>query len=215
MSSNRPETRADGEPRSAPERADIAVAQRLAKHRHHPAMRLAGAASELGDQLPLLTLSGAFLALGWWREHPPSMAAGGRMIGSVLVATAIKTVLKRLLSRTRPHVLFDEGYYNVRTLGPNEGGWQSFPSGHTAGSVAAAGALTREFSSAAIPAYAAAGAIALAQVPRGAHYPSDVAAGVLIGLAAEAVVERLGSAAARALRDRGSTKTLSKDGPPR
>lgn len=34
-------------------------------------------------------------------------------------------------------------------------------------------------------------ALALVQVPRRAHYPSDVLAGVVIGVAAEAVVDRL------------------------
>jgi len=33
--------------------------------------------------------------------------------------------------------------------------------------------------------------VALVQVPRGAHYPSDVLAGVVIGVAAEAIVNRL------------------------
>jgi hypothetical protein len=33
------------------------------------------------------------------------------------------------------------------------------------------------------------GALALAQIPRCAHYPTDVAAGLAIGLAAEAAVD--------------------------
>ena len=40
-------------------------------------------------------------------------------------------------------------------------------------------------------AYAGAAAVGMVQVPRGAHYPSDVLAGALIGVAAEAVVNRL------------------------
>ena len=38
-------------------------------------------------------------------------------------------------------------------------------------------------------AYAAAGVLALAQIPRSAHYPSDIAAGLVIGFAAEATVD--------------------------
>jgi len=34
-------------------------------------------------------------------------------------------------------------------------------------------------------------AVGIVQVPRGAHYPSDVLAGVVIGAAAEAIVHRL------------------------
>jgi membrane-associated phospholipid phosphatase len=40
-------------------------------------------------------------------------------------------------------------------------------------------------------AYGAAAAIALVQIPRGAHYPTDVAAGALVGVAAEAAVNGL------------------------
>jgi membrane-associated phospholipid phosphatase len=40
------------------------------------------------------------------------------------------------------------------------------------------------------PAYMAAAFVGVVQVPRGAHYPLDVAAGTLVGLAAEALVEK-------------------------
>src|SRR3954452_18175760 len=49
---------------SRAETADIAVAERLARDRRHGAMQVAGTLSEVGDQPPLLTLSGAVLALG-------------------------------------------------------------------------------------------------------------------------------------------------------
>lgn len=174
----------------AAERADISVAKRLADKRHHPAMRAAGGISELGDQPPLAALSGGVLAWGLLSGNGRVAAAGGRMLASLVLATVIKGGLKRLVSRTRPNVLLDEGHYEVRPLGPNEGPWHSFPSGHTAGSVATARALARTLPRARVPAYAAAAAVALVQIPRGAHYPSDIVAGLLVGLAAEALVDR-------------------------
>jgi len=39
-----------------------------------------------------------------------------------------------------------------------------------------------------VPALAAAGLIAVGQIPKNAHYPTDVAAGALIGAATEALI---------------------------
>src|SRR3954453_21708183 len=175
---------------SRAETADIAVAERLARGRRHGAMQVAGTLSEVGDQPPLLTLSGAVLALGLTTGNAQRAETGARMLAAVVVATGIKSVLKHLVSRTRPYVLLDEGRYAVQAFGPDKGPWQSFPSGHTAGSVAAARAVARAYPGASGPAYAAAAAIALAQVPRGKHYPSDVIAGAVVGVVAEAIVDR-------------------------
>jgi membrane-associated phospholipid phosphatase len=112
------------------------------------------------------------------------------MLGSLVLATWIKTGLKHLVARTRPNVLLEEGRYEVEPFGPDEGPWHSFPSGHTAGSVAVARAVTRVFPQARTAAYGAAAAIALIQIPRGAHYPADVAAGTVVGVVAEAAVNR-------------------------
>lgn len=110
------------------------------------------------------------------------------MLGSLLLATWIKTGLKRLVSRTRPNVLLDDGQYELEAFGPDEGSWQSFPSGHTAGSVAVARALGRAYPQARTAAYAGAAAVALVQIPRGAHYPADVVGGAVVGVLAEAAI---------------------------
>ncbi len=177
------------------ERVDIRAAQQLARYRHHEAVRVLGRLSQAGDQGPLLMLSGGLLMFGLATGKAHRIRAGGRMLAAVLVATGIKTGLKRLISRTRPNVLLEKGHYAVRALGPNDGPSQSFPSGHTAGAVAAARVLARAYPGVREPAYAGAGAIALTQVLRGSHFPSDVAAGVLIGVAAETLVNRVADVA--------------------
>ncbi|MDB5511269.1 MAG: phosphatase family protein [Enterovirga sp.] len=138
---------------------------------------------------------GAGLAL----KRPKVAEAGARMLGSVLLATALKSAVKRLVSRTRPNVLLDEGIYAVEPLGPDEGPWHSFPSGHTADATAMARALARVYPGATLPAYGAALAIGAVQVPRGAHYPVDVAAGLVVGAAAEAIVHQAARAAHKRL----------------
>jgi membrane-associated phospholipid phosphatase len=150
-----------------------------------------GTMSEVGNQPPLLALSGAVLAFGVLAGNRRATQAGIRMVGSLVLATLIKTGLKRLIARTRPNVLLQEGRYEVEPFGPDEGPWHSFPSGHTAGSVAVARAAGRIYPEVCPVAYTAAAAIALVQIPRGAHYPADVAACAIVGLAAEAAVDRI------------------------
>jgi len=144
--------------------------------------------SEVGDQPPLLAVSGVALAYGLLAGDRRAARAGARMLGSLILASGLKTGLKHLLARTRPNVLLDDGKYEVEPFGPDEGPWHSFPSGHTAGCVAVARAVGRVYPGARMAAYGGAAVVALAQVPRGAHYPADVIAGALVGLAAEAIV---------------------------
>jgi membrane-associated phospholipid phosphatase len=129
----------------AVEKADVDAAAHLARHRHHPLVRAAGALSEVADQPPLLAGCGAVLAYGILAGNARAARAGAGMLASVVVATAMKGAVKKLVSRTRPNVLLDEGHYEVQALGPDEGPWHSFPSGHTAGAVAAARALARVY----------------------------------------------------------------------
>jgi membrane-associated phospholipid phosphatase len=71
----------------------------------------------------------------------------------------------------------------------------SFPSGHSAGAVAAARAFAREYPEHGLAAVGAAGFLALLQIVRSAHYPTDVAAGIGVGLLAEKATDLAWSAA--------------------
>ena len=154
--------------------------------------------SELGDQPQMLSLSGGVLALGLVRGDRRMIRAGGRMIAAHLLATWAKNFVKRRIDRTRPRNLEGAKGHKPRP-GRNESKAEtSFPSGHSAGAVAVARAFAREYPERSTPAYGAAGLIALAQIPRCAHYPTDVGAGIAIGLAAEALVARVWPAPASA-----------------
>ncbi|MCJ2081496.1 phosphatase PAP2 family protein [Methylobacterium sp. J-090] len=173
------------------ETADIGLAVGLGAARDHPAIRAVGALSEVGAWEVLFAGSAAIWAAGAVRGDSRMAAAGRHMLGAGLLASVVKTTLKRLVHRTRPNVLMETGLYARGWLGPNDGPWQSFPSGHAAVSVAVARAVARTRPRARHIAHAAAGGVVAAQVLRGAHYPADVIAGALIGLAAEAAVNRL------------------------
>lgn len=172
------------------EQADIAVEEQAARWRDHPVVKAAGKVSELADQPPLFAICGAVLAAGVITRRPQLIEAGGRMLLAMALVTAAKSVIKKSVSRTRPNVLQDEGRYASMPGGPDEGPWSSFPSEHTAGATATSRALVRVYPGAQPWAWAASAFAGLVQLPRGAHYPLDVAAGAALGLAAEWLVDQ-------------------------
>ncbi len=97
-----------------------------------------------------------------------------RATGSVVIAHGVSVVLKRLVRRRRPSDL------RVRVLDTTPSDW-SFPSSHaastTAAAVAYANLLGHRWPWVVVPAMMA------SRVALGVHYPGDVAAGGVIGLA--------------------------------
>jgi membrane-associated phospholipid phosphatase len=167
------------------EKADIALGKKIASNRDHPAAKAAAAAGELGDQGPLYALATGVLAVGVASRHRRVTDCGLAMLAAIALADVGKRIAKRLVRRTRPHVLLEEGRYDADTGGSDRKPEQSFPSGHTACTVAAARALSRHFPETMAAAGAATAIIGLSRVAEGKHWPLDVAAGAVIGLAAE------------------------------
>jgi membrane-associated phospholipid phosphatase len=159
------------------EKADIELGTKLASQRHHPVARAADKAGKFGDQGPLYAMSSGLLAVGVASRDRRLTDTGLSMLASIAAADVTKRIVKRLVKRTRPHVLLDRGHYEADTGGSDRKPEQSFPSGHTACTVAAARALS---------AVAASVGIGISRIAKGAHWPLDVAAGALIGLIAEA-----------------------------
>jgi membrane-associated phospholipid phosphatase len=144
--------------------------------------------SELGDQPQMRVLSGGLLALGLLRGDGRMARAGARMIAAHALATFAKDVVKRRIDRTRPRSAEGGDGHKMKPGRSKAKEETSFPSGHSAGALAVARAFAREYPEYQAAALGAAGVIALAQIPRCAHYPTDVGAGLAIGLAAEAAV---------------------------
>lgn len=179
------------------EKADLAVAEAAAPLQDHPVTKALAQVGELADQPPMFALGALVLAGGVVANQPRAVEAGLRLLVSVALATAMKDGIKRVVARTRPYVLAQEGRYEAKLLGPSDKDHNSFPSGHTADAVAAARAVARVWPEARVPAYGAAAAVAAIQIPRCAHYPSDIAVGALVGLAAEALADAILEAGAR------------------
>jgi hypothetical protein len=173
------------------ERKDVELGAKLAKHREHPVAKAAGDASKVGDQGPLYTISAAVMLAGVVGRDRRVARSGIFMLAAVGLADVTKRIVKAQVRRTRPHVLLDEDRYAADGGGSPRKPEQSFPSGHTACSAAAARALSREYPKTGIAAGVAAVAIGIARIAKGAHWPLDVCGGAIIGLAAEAVSHAL------------------------
>ncbi len=199
------------------EHVDAVVATRLGDHHDHPAVAALGTASEIADQPPLIALSAATAAAGLLLRRPVLLRTGLRMLASELVATGIKTRIKRRIDRTRPHKMLEDGRYVREAAGDdarNDGPWSSFPSGHTAGAVAVGRALAREHPRLAVPVAVAAFAVAAVQLPRRAHFVTDVIAGAAVGWLAETLVSGAIRALGRGLGRSGRTGSSAPPGPP-
>jgi membrane-associated phospholipid phosphatase len=147
--------------------------------------------ADLGDQPQLRTLSAAAIAAGLAAGRdtgwgPRLVRAGLRMLIAHQLATMAKNFIKYRIDRTRPRSHHRAGKDHKPKPGGNRAKEEtSFPSGHAAGASAVAAAFAREFPEHRAAAAAAGTALSVVQVPRCAHYPTDIAAGAAIGLAAE------------------------------
>jgi membrane-associated phospholipid phosphatase len=170
--------------------ADSAVAEAVLPIRKTLPVRLIGTLSEAGDQPQIRALSVGLVGAGLLTRNRRLVRAGFRMLAAHELATAVKNFVKRRVDRTRPRSLGEEqDAHKIKPGRDTDKEETSFPSGHSAGAASAARAFVREYPEYAAPAYAAGAGVALAQIPRCAHYPTDVGAGLAIGAASEAVVD--------------------------
>jgi membrane-associated phospholipid phosphatase len=183
---------------------DDTVHEAVAPFRRSSAVRALAWASELGDQPQMRLLAGGVLAAGFVRGDARLLRAGARMLLAHELATAMKDVVKRRVDRIRPRSASTKHDKAPRLGGHTAKEVTSFPSGHSAGALAVARAFAAEYPEHRAPALVAAGAVALAQVPRCAHYPTDIAAGLAIGWAAEAAVGLVWRTGTSAVRQAGA-----------
>jgi len=184
----------------AVQEADAAVADAVEPVRMAPPVKLLSTLSEIGDQPQIRALSAALFAAGLLRGDRRLVRAGVRMLASHELATTLKNFVKHRVDRTRPRSRDDAEDAHEMQPGDNHAKEEtSFPSGHSAGAASAARAFARELPDYASAAYGVAAGVALAQIPRCAHYPSDVGAGIMIGIASELAVDAGWRAAGAAL----------------
>lgn len=147
----------------------------LAQHTPHGLNTLIAYGSDYG-----LAVFAVLMLIGWWRARSGDPAAVARALATPVVVVAafvINNLTKSVFDEARPcqtlHTLTVEAC-------PGPGDW-SFPSNHSAIAAAAAIALLlcdRQLGRIAVP---AALLMAASRVWIGAHYPHDVAVGLVVG----------------------------------
>ena len=157
--------------------------------------------AKAADEPPLVALSVATLLGGAVLRRADVARVGARMLAAHLVANALKTVLKGAVDRRRPNAVEDGPEIKPGT-GTDDKDANAFPSGHTAGALAVAQAVAHEVPRYAVPARAVALVAGGTQVPRGAHYLSDVVSGAAVGWLSERIAGYALTRAERIVRDR-------------
>ena len=106
------------------------------------------------------------------------------LLGSLIINN---NIVKNIVQRPRPFVTFTDLQIIIPT--PSE---FSFPSGHTSSSFAAAAVFYRHLpKKLGLPAVILAGLIGFSRLYVGVHYPTDVIAGVLMGILLSYMAEYL------------------------
>jgi membrane-associated phospholipid phosphatase len=119
-----------------------------------------------GQEWFLATAAIGTYAYGRTFDHPGFVAVGGDLIEAESIAGVSTLAVKVAVHRTRP-----------------DGESRSFPSGHAAGTFAAATVLQRHFGlKVGVPLYAAASLVSIARLQANSHYPTDIIIGAAIGL---------------------------------
>jgi undecaprenyl-diphosphatase len=110
-----------------------------------------------------------------------------QMVGSLIVTTIIVLTLKHIIDRPRPYITYPSIWH---VAADNDG---SFPSGHTSVCFAVATILSLNYRKRyiIIPFFVWAALVAYSRLYLGLHYPSDVAAGAVIGIIASWVVYKI------------------------
>ena len=160
-------------------KADQTLADAVSRHLADPALRLFAVLTHLGDP-KTLALLGAVVAIALWWRGWRLLAIG--WVASLAGNAVLNPLLKKIFDRARPP--YDQGFLEVSG--------SSFPSGHSSGAMVAYGMLLyialqvlpqRWHVAASIVATTTIIVVACSRVFLRVHFASDVAAGLLSGLA--------------------------------
>ena len=152
-------------------------------------VRVISGVGSMGDQGPLRVFAGGVGIAGLLSGDRRLLRAGVRMIIAHELATALKNVVKHRVDRHRPEKAKGREDRKLKKGKGTEKTVTSFPSGHSAGSIAVARAFSREFPEHSAAAIVAATTVAASQVPKCSHYVTDVVAGLAVGMIAETIVD--------------------------
>ena len=167
-------------PRILPETVDRRLYRLIHGLPHSPlGDKYVSTLSDLGEGLGWVAAGAALAWLGGAKGRRAGLATAIASLGTTYV---VQRLVKPVFRRRRPWVERDVLVVGIRTTDA------SFPSGHSASSFAAATALATFYPHAAPLVFALATGVAMSRVHLGHHFPSDVAAGGLLGVASGTAV---------------------------
>lgn len=108
---------------------------------------------------------------------------GFEAIAALVISQSIVYLLKKALSRERPYKIIE----HLNTFGIDMKDY-SFPSGHTTASFSIATTVALNMPRISIYIFILAMIIGISRIYLGVHYPTDVAAGILLGLSVSLLV---------------------------
>lgn len=138
--------------------------------------------TELGKSTAYLVVF--FLLFVFFKYCLKRPVAASRMLfllAAVALSGLITDIVKPLVGRLRPKLLFEASLYGFEPLRIGYE-YNSFPSGHAATVFALAAALSFFFPGWRLPLFGFAAVIGLSRIIVGAHYLSDVMAGAYVGV---------------------------------
>lgn len=184
------------------QRLDLALYRAVADT-HSPVLDAAlSRLSRAADYSRLSTGIALALALAGGRQGARAAARGMLSVG--VTAAVVNLAFKPLTRRQRPNRTRSFTTARLRVKMPAT---RSFPSGHAAAAFAFATGARRELPWVGPPLYVLAAAVGYSRVHTGVHYPLDVVAGGLGGIAlgelTNACIDRVATARLRAYQSQG------------
>lgn len=139
----------------------------------------------LGHGVTLVVLSLLLMGAGYLTASRHASSAGIRSLLAHGLAGLVAQIIKRIVGRPRPRYAHQDSW----PWGPSlDGGFDAFPSGHSAASFSVAAVLAHYFPRYRWIWYGSAVFVAGSRVLKGSHYPSDVIVGALVGYLVGCVV---------------------------
>ena len=133
----------------------------------------------IGEGTHLIAFSIVILAAGWIISKPTFTTAGIETLLAHGIAALLSNGLKHLIGRPRPKFVHSGEWQFTPSWAS---GLDSFPSGHATASFAVATVLAKRFPAFGPLCLSVAAFVALSRVLRGAHFPTDVLGGAVLGV---------------------------------
>ncbi len=157
----------------------------LARTRDLPITKQLSHLAKLGDQEPLYAASILLGVCGLVLKDRRLVRSGVRVGAAVAASDVLKSLTKKLVTRSRPKSVAAGRGYRREGGGSDDKGEQSFPSGHVAATLAASRALRRVYPKSGPAGLGVTAVLGGSRVAAAEHWPSDILAGAVIGYVAE------------------------------